>query len=251
MENNGSTSFPRERLARLAEIERRHFWFAGRRALVSRLLTRHAHGERARVLDLGCGTGTNAEELSRLGFDVVGLDQRPEGLVASRRKRPSSAFAQGVGERLPFSKESFDGVILLDVLEHVDDTEVLAEVARVLKPTGWALLTVPALPWLFSYRDQAAGHRRRYTRRTLRAALLAARLQVRETRYYQFLLFPLVAASRLLGRDGPAWRDREETLHPVVNRLFGAISGLEVRLGDVVPWPVGSSLAVVCRKDAP
>ena len=120
--------------------------------------------------------------------------------------------------------------------------------AEILRPSGWALLTVPALPWLFSYRDTAAGHRRRYTRRALVDALEEARLQLREARYYQCLLLPLVAVSRLLGRRGPFFRDREDHPHPLLNGLLGRISGLEGKLGEFVRWPVGSSLAAVCRK---
>jgi len=238
-------SFTKERLAVLSEIEVRHFWFAGRRALVERLLGRHARADQ-RVLDLGCGSGRSVEELGRRGFAVVGLDQRCEGLFLARGA--NRWLVQAEAARLPFRSGTFDGAVLLDVLEHVDDRAVLAELRRLLKPEGWALLTVPALPWLYSYRDSAAGHRRRYTRRGLGAALTEARLELREARYYQCLLLPLVAATRLLGRRGPALRDLEDRPHPLVNRLLGWISRAEVALGDVVSWPVGSSLAAVCRK---
>jgi hypothetical protein len=69
---------------------------------------------------------------------------------------------------------------------------------------------VPAMPWLWSYRDEDAGHLRRYTRRRLNRLLVGAQLRVREMRYYQCLLFPLVAVTRLFGRKRPGLRDFEE-----------------------------------------
>lgn len=53
--------FRTDRLARLAHIERWHFWFIGRRALVNRLLAKYVGKETKRLLDIGCGTGNMVE----------------------------------------------------------------------------------------------------------------------------------------------------------------------------------------------
>ena len=257
MPNHACTAgtFSAERLEQIGGMENWHFWFAGRQALVDQLWAEHFHrvagtagNLRGAVIDVGCGTGQVAKRLEAAGCRVVGLDRRPEGLAAWRRSSKGALVVQGEAPNMPVVDEAFDGALLLDVLEHVDDIALLRQVHRVLRPGGRLLLTVPALPWLWSYRDEAAGHFRRYTRKTLERTLHEAGLAVVEIRYYQFLLMPLVAVTRLLGRRGPGLRDAEERPWPLVNRLLSVVNRFEVRLGRRVPWPCGSSRAAVCVK---
>jgi SAM-dependent methyltransferase len=135
---------------------------------------------------------------------------------------------------------------LLDVLEHVDDTRALAEARRVLRPGGLLLITVPAMPWLWSYRDRAAGHRRRYTRSALRRLAEDCGFEVAELRYYQCALLPLVAASRLGGRRNSSFEYAEERPPRLLNELFSWINGAEARLHADLPW--GTSLAAAWHR---
>lgn len=240
--------FSQDRLFRLAQLERWHFWFVPRRALIRRLLGRYLRRESGPILDIGCGTGLLLEELTRERFSTVGLDLRPEGLTATKRSLPESQLVQGDATRLPFLSEGFAGVLLLDVLEHVDDRALLGEVRRVLRPGGVLLATAPAMPWLWSHRDEAAGHRRRYTRRQLEDVLRDCQLVPEEMRYYQCLLFPFLFMARVAGRRSPRPRDLEERPPSVLNTVLTGINRLETRLGDFVRWPLGSSLVAVCRR---
>ena len=241
-------TFTQDRLDRIAELERWHFWFLGRRLLIQQLLDRHVPPGPQPILDVGCGTGSLAAALAAQGRRVTGIDLHLAGMRAPRRQLPRAALVQADALRLPLKGDCFQAALLLDVLEHADDRALLAELHRVLCPGGLALVTAPAMPWLWSYRDTAAGHLRRYTRRSLQAALEQARFQVQELRYYQFWLLPVLALTRLLGRRGPAARDMEERPRPGLNRLLAAANLLEVRLGRWIAWPWGSSLAAVCRK---
>ncbi|MEW6231240.1 MAG: class I SAM-dependent methyltransferase [Chloroflexota bacterium] len=240
--------FSPDRLSRLSQLERWHFWFVGRRALIERLLNRYLNGKDQFVLDLGCGTGLMLETLMRRGYRVVGLDLRPEGLYTTRQRLPHSWLLQADTSHLPLKEEAFGVVTLLDVLEHVDDGVLLSEIYRVMQPGGWAVITVPAMPWLWSYRDEAAGHLRRYTRQQLGRMLANAHLHVQEIRYYQCLLLPLVVITRLFGRRGPAMRDLEERPLSTFNTVMTWINRIEARLSDVISWPWGSSLVVTCRR---
>jgi ubiquinone/menaquinone biosynthesis C-methylase UbiE/uncharacterized protein YbaR (Trm112 family) len=241
--------FSYDRLLRLAQIERQHFWFVGRRTLIQRLLEKHLNRKGQLILDLGCGTGSMLELLTRRDQRVVGLDLRPEGLHKMRRKLPEAWLLQAEATNLPLMDGAFDAVLALDILEHVDDQRLLAEIQRVLRPGGLAIIAVPAMSWLWSYRDEAAGHLRRYTQRRLISVLDGAQLRVQELRYYQFVLFPLVMAARLFGRRDPKLRDLEERPPSALNAVMTWINELEARLSDVLPWPWGSSLFVVCRKE--
>ena len=71
--------------------------------------------------------------------------------------------------------------LLLDVLEHTEDTDVLAEARRVVRPRGRVLTAVPAHQWLWSDRDLVAGHRRRYSRAGLRLSPDAEQLLSRHS----------------------------------------------------------------------
>jgi SAM-dependent methyltransferase len=130
----------------------------------------------------------------------------------------------------------------------VDDDAVLAEVARVLKPGGSIVATVPALNALWSYRDKAAGHRRRYSRKALRTLVERHGFRVIDLRGFQFLLLPLVIASRFR-RDGRAARDFEDAPPSWLNHVFLAINRLELLLSHVVRPPLGSSFALLATKE--
>jgi SAM-dependent methyltransferase len=236
------SSFGADRLRLLAELEGSHFWFAGRRALAERLIDRHVEHRIGAALDVGCGTGAFLPVLDRYAERVVGV----EPLAAS----PTPRIIPGEAEDLPFDSATFDLAVALDVLEHVDDRRAIDELARVVRPRGWLILTVPAFPSLWSERDTRAGHRRRYRRRHLTGMLESAQFDVVETAYYQFFLFPFLVASRLLGRLRPRTADVEERPPAMLNGLLRRLGELEVRAGEWIPWPWGSTLAVAAQRSA-
>ena len=90
---------------------------------------------------------------------------------------------------------------MTDVLEHLDDDVAsLTALRRRLKPKGWMLLTVPALSWMWSEHDVMHQHRRRYHATRLREMVGTAGFQVHYISYFNFLLFPVIAATRMMQR---------------------------------------------------
>jgi ubiquinone/menaquinone biosynthesis C-methylase UbiE len=130
------------------------------------------------VLNAGAGQGSFSRLLEESGFDVVSTDVSPAACdVLSRRVRGRVVRADVTA--LPLAGESFDAVVLGEVIEHVaDDVSALKEARRVLRPGGVAALSVPAHPSWFGPSDEWAGHMRRYTRESLIAACVAADLDV-------------------------------------------------------------------------
>ena len=241
-------SFPAARLFRLRQIEGWHFWFVARRQMVDCLLKTACPRGGGRVLDVGCGTGTNAGVLRAHGRRVVGVDYRPEGLrAAQQEQRGDAVFVQASATHLPFVDGAYDVVTALDVLEHVDDRTALDEIRRVLRPGGSILITVPAMPWLWSVRDDEAGHLRRYRRSGLIELLSSGGLELQRVTYYQFFLFPLVLV-RVLRPKSAAARNQEEQPGRMLNSLLCWVNGAEVGLTRFVSWPFGSSLVAVCRR---
>jgi hypothetical protein len=78
--------------------------------------------------------------------------------------------------------------------------------------------------------------------------MLQAGFRVHSLTYYQCLLFPLAAVSRLLGRNSARMRDREDLPGPLLNRILGWVNRIELRLGRHVRWPFGSSLVALCER---
>jgi SAM-dependent methyltransferase len=106
-------------------------------------LARLGLGPGQRVLDGGCGGGILINQLvARYGVQGAGVDLSP---LALKRARQAGArgilYKRGVLEKLPFPTASFDAVVSFDVLEHVGGkAQALAEIVRVLKPGGKALI---------------------------------------------------------------------------------------------------------------
>lgn len=95
------------------------------------------------VLDLGCAFGYGTRLLAR-HYRTDGLDASAGYIGRARRAVPEARFTVGDAARLPYADGAFAGVVLLDVLEHVgDERAVIAEVARVLRPGGTLVLSVP------------------------------------------------------------------------------------------------------------
>lgn len=166
-----------------------------------------------RVLDLGCGGGRHGAEALRRGAQVVALDRDagPAGEAAATLGAllepgagcgegpvPGSASAtavRGDALALPFPDGAFDRVIAAEVLEHLPaDDRAVAEIARVARPGGLVVVTVPRwwpelLCWLLSerYHDTAGGHVRIYTSRELTAKLARAGLRVLEQHHVHAL----------------------------------------------------------------
>jgi len=98
-----------------------------------------------RMMDLGAGLGMLSEEAAVRGAAPVAVEPGSgfrEIALARIRRGGRGAVVGAVGERLPFPDNSFDLVVSMECLEHVEDpTAVLSEVFRILRPGGWFYFT--------------------------------------------------------------------------------------------------------------
>jgi SAM-dependent methyltransferase len=244
-------------LATFADIQWTHWWFRGRRAVLDDVLARRLGGppsrrnlEVQRVLEVGCGTGAMVPVLAKYGA-VTGMDPSGEAVAECKAQFPEHTFVKGtVPDDVP--DETFDLVAALDVLEHIDDdVGALRRLGDALAPGGLLLLTVPAYRWLWGPHDEINHHVRRYTRRTLRAAVTNAGFEVERTTYFNSILFPAAAVVRL-GRRYFA-RHQEPTADLAVtgrraNEVMARMFAAERRPLRHVDLPFGVSVLALARR---
>jgi SAM-dependent methyltransferase len=173
-----TSAHPSDR-ARRRQPERPWYTYA------SRILP--AREKSGRWIDLGCGRGEFLELASERGLSGLGLDYYARNSAAvSRAGR--RALAADLNRALPFRDASLDGATLLEVIEHIVRAEdLLSELARVIRPGGWLIITTPNVVHLrYRWRavtghppKQEGYHYRFFTKRTLRDKLVRAGFELR------------------------------------------------------------------------
>ncbi len=236
-------------------LDERHWWYRGRRRALRAVLDGLPLPPAPAILDAGCGSGRTLDELARYG-SAHGVELNPVGLAAARG-RGHDDVREGRLEAIPYEGASFDLITCLDVIEHTDDDGVsLRELRRVARPGARLVVTVPAHPGLWSRHDELNGHRRRYTRRSLRAAGEGAGWSVERLTGFNVAYLAPAALVRLNRRgrgsdanDGGEPDSSELALTPpALDRALELPLRLEAALvGRGVNLPTGLSLLAVMR----
>lgn len=162
------------------------------------VIARRVKSSRPRVLNIGVGSGHFEQTALARGFEVHSLD--PDAVAIERLSQSGVTGHVGYIEQMSLETQQFDAVVASEVLEHLHDEQRAAglqEIARVLKPGGWFLGTVP-------YKENLKagdvvcpccgalfhrwGHQRSFTLESMRAEL-EPQFEVRELRRTAFVSF--------------------------------------------------------------
>jgi len=241
--------------ANIAQSERDFWWYRGMRDILFRMLDPLLGGRKpSRVLEAGCGTGYLSALLqTERGWPMVPLDLASEGLRYTRQlglREPVQADIL----RLPFAAASFDLALSMDVFVHLergDERHAAAELARVLRPGGLAVVRAAAFDFLRSRHSEFVFERQRFTRAGLRKAFAAAGLRVVRSTYANTLLSPVALAKFRLWEPLTTQNASSgvEPVAPWLNRALGAPLAFEAAcIGAGLNFPFGQSIVIIGEK---
>ncbi len=234
---------------RMARIEGDHWWFVGRRRILSAIIGRLDLPAEAKILEAGCGTGGNLAMLSRFGR-VSGIEPNAYARSMIAEKGDFDIVDTNLPGPIPFDESSFDLLAAFDVFEHLgDDRGALESLARHLKPEGLILLTVPSPKSLWSQHDVLHHHKRRYGKHDLIELVTAAGFTPLFCTYFSTWLFPLIAGTRWIKKIFRLEGSDDEFFPPAfLNRILAMVFGSERHLVGRVPLPIGSSIILLARR---
>jgi len=172
-----------------------------------------------KVLDLGSGTGYFSEKICKENTTTFCLDIALDNLLSIKKREKKDLFLINSGaEKLPLKNELFDKILCSEVLEHIqEDKKALKEIARILRPGGIFVITVPCSEFRFpslinilgvktvhDYEGPEKHYRKGYTVDELSEALSEVGLVVSEHRYFSHffskLILDIISLSHLLVR---------------------------------------------------
>lgn len=231
----------------LFQIEPSHFWFKSRNELLIRSLKEY-FSSALNYCEIGCGTGNTLQAISAENphMTVTGSEIYLTALDYVAKRVPHANLIQADICRFPFESE-FDVIGSFDVLEHIyNDALALKNIYKALKDNGGLILTVPQHKWLWSFYDDMAYHKRRYSRGELRNKLENAGFKIiRMTSFMTFLL-PMMVASRLKKTSEPS---SLFSINRTMNSIFYQINRIEqILINRNMDLLIGGSLLCIARK---
>lgn len=238
----------KENISGLYKLQKDDFRYTNLRNLVI------PHLKEGNVLDIGCGCGHITLEALRNGHSVVAIDISSDFLELARSICEDNGYSadfrrMDVKDVRGFGRNSFDNVICLDVLEHIDEDEkILKSINYVLKDNGKFLLLVPAIKSLYGVNDIDLGHFRRYGKKDLVKKLKTTGFSISKIRYWNLLsLFPMLLFSKILKKRtyNKIRYSRKSLLSRYINRTLRFLLSFEKN----IEAPIGLSIFVIATKD--
>jgi len=232
----------------MAETESKHWWFVGRRAILSRIIEKLELPQNTKILEVGCGTGGNLQMLAKFGeVSALEMDATAREIAAKKTNNLYDIRAGYCPDDIPFDDQRFDLICMFDVLEHIEkDSETLISLKQRLNKNGRILITVPAYQWLYGPHDEFLHHKRRYSAKKLREKLVITGLHPLKISYFNTILFPLAVIIRLKDKlTGKKIATGTSIPPSFINIFFSTIFSAERLLIEYFNLPFGVSLLCI------
>lgn len=202
-----------------------HFWTLARNRVVLREIraAEARMGKLGRLLEIGCGRGVVLKYLRDQGVDCDGVEPSP--IAPSSEIAPNVRYGIDCFQIPAEERAGYDGLLLLDVLEHIaEPIDFLRQIRSAYPNARVLILTVPARSELWSNYDDYFGHLRRYSLRTLAAELRGADFADSHARYFFHALYLAMFVIKLLRgeRSTTAHAPARPGLHRFIANCFAA-----------------------------
>lgn len=231
--------------------EEKLWWYKSLREIINFYIKKHA-SKKNKILDAGCGTGMNIFFLRSKGYDVKGIDLSPDAIAFCKRRGLKNVTLGNI-TKTPYTSGSFNVIISLDVLGHLDASsrkKTINEFYRLLKPNGFIIMQCAAFEVLRSQHDKVVHLENRFTRSELKKMLSPKNWRIVKVSYRFFLLFFLIATIKFLKKISSRHKAKGDVYLPnkLVNSALFAVQKIEDKLLPYISYPLGISIFMIAQK---
>ena len=232
--------------SRQIKNQEKHWWFQARKKIIEQIVSEIKLKKKNNILDFGSGSGVNLNMLEKFGLvDIHEKNKFARVAIKNKNKKIKNLYST-----LKIRKNFYDLILIADVIEHVKKPKnLLRSLKKFLKKDGHILITVPAYQFLFSKKDKALGHYRRYNKKLLKNELLE--FNIEKISYFNTLLCPpiiiMTLLNKLLNRD--YIKQVETTPNFILNKVCYFIFSIEKYFLKYFNLPFGISIYVLIKND--
>jgi ubiquinone/menaquinone biosynthesis C-methylase UbiE len=224
------------------------WWYEGRRDLYKIFVKKIKLNKNPKILDIGCGTGDNIILLSKFG-ECYGIDFSNKAVKYCKEKGLKKVYIADALDT-KFKSNNFDLVTAFDVMEHIkNDKGFIREIKRILKPSGYAIISVPAFDFLWNENDKLSQHNKRYTKRSIKK-LVDKDFDIVKISYWNSTIFFPVMLYCFYERFKKS-KKRTNNLNKIpkfMDKILRYVIKIENILVEKANMPFGVSLFLIIRK---
>ena len=230
--------------SRQIKNQEKHWWFQARKQIINQIISNIKLKKKNNILDFGSGSGVNLNMLEKYGLvDIHEKNKFARIAIKNKNKKIKNLYSS-----LKIRKNFYDLILIADVIEHVRQPKnLLRNLKKFLKKDGRILITVPAYQFLFSKKDKALGHYRRYNKKLLKNEL--AEFKIENISYFNTLLcIPIIIMTllnKLLKRD--YIKEVETTPNFFINKLCFIIFAAEKYFIKYLNFSFGISIYILVK----